>query len=321
MKSLDCQIYFGEATNAEARVYAEFTRPTSADGPTDATLDEPLDVVGSVRGPSCAYAHTLPSRVKFQVGPTAAVGERLLAEAIIPDPCFWTPELPQLYDVQLELKSGEQVLATVTQQLGIRRLGTSGRDLLLDAHRWVVRAISDQHAGTSDGDVEQQMSVCHDAPAAILWRNPTDEVCQLASQLGVLLIADLQTSSDLLSQLHRLSHHAAVAIAIMPSEAVSPDELNALSLRSGRPKNLLLGKRLRDSDDGDRTDWADVLIDVLIIDATNAERCARLAADFRLPALACRPLATATSIAEARAACDALQRDLAPHGDFAGYIV
>ena len=48
---------------------------------------------------------------------------------------------------------------------------------------------------------------------------------------------------------------------------------------------------------------------------------ARLPANHELPIIACRKLAEPVPLSAARAACDALQRDLAPRGQFAGYVV
>ena len=55
---------------------------------------------GHVTGPFCDRAQTLPATL-----PLRAIehGDQLLAEAVVPDPCFWTPELPFQYRVQIEI--------------------------------------------------------------------------------------------------------------------------------------------------------------------------------------------------------------------------
>jgi hypothetical protein len=63
--------------------------------------------------------------------------------------------------------------------------------------------------------------------------------------------------------------------------------------------------------------WADLLF----ASAVNLNWIASVMTQSHLPVLATRPLAAPLELASARAACDALQRDLAPIGQFAGYIV
>lgn len=62
---------------------------------------------GTVTGPRREGSRTLPATVRL-----ASVSGRDVptAEAVLPDPCFWSPELPFLYDVSLELRRGDEVV-------------------------------------------------------------------------------------------------------------------------------------------------------------------------------------------------------------------
>jgi hypothetical protein len=79
------ELFFGEATDAEARVYARLPE----DGPLDG-----WEISGTLTGPECRFAQTLRATFSFRdLGP----GQGLLAEAIATEPCFWAPDLPFLY--------------------------------------------------------------------------------------------------------------------------------------------------------------------------------------------------------------------------------
>src|SRR5690606_21870743 len=104
----------GQASPAETRVYARLV----GEHPRDVQLS------GTLSGPYCEYAHTLPATVRFtDLGP----GPMPLAEAIVPDPCFWTPELPYLYQASVEVRREGNEIARLEQTFGFRPLGPRGR--------------------------------------------------------------------------------------------------------------------------------------------------------------------------------------------------
>src|SRR5258707_3368942 len=100
------EIFFGDANHAEARIYARL-----------AIDKRMLDcrLTGRVIGPACEYAHTLSATIPLVSKRPANVDSQnapaLLAEAIVPDPCFWSTELPFLYEVRFELRRGTELLA------------------------------------------------------------------------------------------------------------------------------------------------------------------------------------------------------------------
>ena len=90
-------IFYGDLTVAQAYVYARLPRPAEDSG---------LSLVGQVRGPRCLQAETLPvTSPLVDLGP----GSTLLARAVIPDPCFWSPDLPAIYDVTLNLLRDQEI--------------------------------------------------------------------------------------------------------------------------------------------------------------------------------------------------------------------
>jgi hypothetical protein len=102
------EIIVGDVSDVEARVYVRY------DGP------EPgIRLGGTLRGPFCKNARTLPAEVAFRQIENVA---KVQAEAVVPDPCMWTPELPHVYEVNVEARQGERVIDTFHGTIGLRRL-------------------------------------------------------------------------------------------------------------------------------------------------------------------------------------------------------
>jgi hypothetical protein len=52
----------------------------------------------------------------------AAAEQPSSAEAIITDPCMWTAEMPQLYQVDIVARRGGNVVAEYHEKIGLNRL-------------------------------------------------------------------------------------------------------------------------------------------------------------------------------------------------------
>lgn len=94
----------GEVSDLEARVIVRFA-------------DDDVRLSGCLRGPYCEKAHTLPAEYPL----VRLAGQKSTAEAIVTDPCAWSPELPHLYRVEVEAIRGDAVVATYHGELGLRR--------------------------------------------------------------------------------------------------------------------------------------------------------------------------------------------------------
>ena len=299
------EIFFGQATPAEARLYVRVTVPET---PGDITLS------GNLSGPFCRYAQTLPLTVPLHAKeqPRAASRQSLdgeppqaFSELVIPDPCFWTPELPFLYRAQLELRRGTGSIDTAQRVIGVRRLGVRGRDLFFEGKRWVLRGIRVESTGLPD------LGAWRDASAALVVKNPSDQLCEELSQAGILLVAEVQgTAADIASELARLSRWAAVGIAILECT-----ETLGIEIRRRAP-NILLGKRTKGGA-AVEAEWAHVALCA----ASELARFSGCAQETHLPVIAERRTTQRLPPNAARAECDRLQSDLADIGDFAGYVV
>jgi hypothetical protein len=300
-------LFFGSADPAQARVYAAVTLAENHLH----ELDQ-FQLSGYLIGPTCDFAHTLPARIPFA---TRKTDNTLLSEAIVPDPCFWTPELPFLYRANLQLTKNQTVVQQHHGIVGIRRLGVRGRELYFEGKRFVLRGIHLTQG--NNNPTETDLAFARETWTAAIVARPSMQLCELANRRGLLLIADLRTSNGNHSPnapaeaIHSVAQWPAVVMAI-----VDADSLPTLR-RQGPSRNLLICQYLPAAEWSPASEHAQIIF----ADVGNAADFARHAKKCDRPVIAVRPLAQTAKIEDARAECDSLQRDLAPYGDFAGYIV
>jgi hypothetical protein len=301
------ELFSGSANPAEARVYAVVTL-------AEKHRDElkKFQLSGHLIGPECDFAHTLPARIPFA---HRGSDNTLLAEAIVPDPCFWTPELPFLYRAELELRDEVESSEKFSQTVGIRRLGVRGRELYFEGKRFVLRGSSghvDWKAPTESGMVFLRQTW---TAAIVPW--PTAALCELASHRGVLLIADLRSAHS--NSVPSAAAAAVDEVAQWPAAAMAIVDANTLPLIEprGAVRNLLIGQSVS----ADKPVAAAPNTQIIFAEVGELEDFVVRFRNCDRPIIAVRRLPEPVKIEEARAACDALQRDLAPYGDFAGYVV
>jgi hypothetical protein len=254
-------------------------------------------LAGHLTGPFCRYAQTLPATIPLvDLGP----GPSLLAQAVVPDPCFWTPELPFLYRARVELHADGKLLASTERPLGIRRLGSRGRWFYYEGRPWVLRGAHRWRAEVSDVPEFRQ------ADAALFVDDPGEALCVAASEQGVLIVAGLdgRDAESLQRSIRRLARHACVGFIVLDD---LPDHLDPRTLAP----NVVFVQRV----DRARTParWARALL---------CNELERLPKSPLLPVIAYRPArGCSISIPEHRCMCDDLQRDLAGWNAIAGYLV
>jgi hypothetical protein len=300
-------LFFGEANPAVARAYLRLRPPP----PVGVDFKE-LSLAGRLIGPFCDFAETLPLKVQFLPLRNAPDSGTLVAEAIVPDPNFWTPELPFIYRAEIEVRHGERVLLNQKRQFAIRRFGARDRFLAFEGKRFVLRGVWQNDDAWRDG---AEWEFARDSWTAVVLPRPSDEACDFASRRGILVVADLTSglrdAGQLASELHRLAHWPAVAMAMLPGDA--PIE-NVFSLFA---QNLLLAQNVPAGSSFDLAHWAAAAI----VEVAEPAKFAEQTYGCMQPVIASRKSTVATSIEQTRAGCDRLQSDLAPFGDFAGYIV
>jgi hypothetical protein len=113
--SYEIQITVGDVNDVEARVFATL-KAIGVDA--GSVTPEPIALRGTLKGPICNVAHTLPAEFEFRPVQGATLPA---AEAYVPDPCVWSPELPHVYIVDVEARHGERVVAEYHGPIGFRK--------------------------------------------------------------------------------------------------------------------------------------------------------------------------------------------------------
>jgi hypothetical protein len=261
-------------------------------------------LTGSLAGPECRYARTLPS--SYALSPLAT-SAGLLAELVLPDPCFWTPEMPLLYRLDMQLRSTAGETHAFSRLVGIRRWSVDRTALWLDGRRTVLRGV---YAGPHDL-TEKQLVEAHAEQLTLIAHQPDAAFCEAASRIGVALVTDLRglgQPAAVTRELVRASHWPAVLMALVEVSQVAGDQ--------PLPAGLMMVHPL-DTSNGEMAPWSDGVL--VATDAPHA--LPDWLAEVDKPVLALRRGPPDMCLATVRQACDRLQADLAPRFDLAGYFV
>lgn len=314
---VDVAVVLGPCDELRAEVYvraALLSPPRARTGP--------LRMEGTLSGPECRRAITLPvtARVVDRGGgsaPAAALGRVVLTE-----PSFWTPQVPGLYRLDIRLFDGPHEMAAFTRSVGLRRLGVRGRSFWLDGHRWVPRAVG--------GAVEAfTVAAWRGAAAAALLVDPSAAVLARADEEGVTIIAVLPADVSLANdRVADWSVHPSVALAVAPRGWPADTSAALAAATRNRRGTLLLARAV----DGTVPPPPGPECDALVVElAAGAVPEAAWREGRTVPLVACRDDAAAADVAAGRAACDRLQADLAAWGlatgagrlpwDWAGYAI
>jgi hypothetical protein len=286
-------LFYGELTVNQASIYARLPRPDD---------DEGLRITGRIHGPRSFNSRTLPASTHlFDLGP----GPTLLARATLTDPTFWSSDLPAIYDAVVELRQRGQVIDTARREIGLRPLGVRGRHFLLQGKPWVMRGVS---AASASVLLPREW---HSA-AAVFVPEQMDARLAEASQRGATSVIELSGPPDeILAQLRIFAMFPAASLAVIHGRMPS-----SFAIKGVAP-NVLIGQPVDRIREFTTQPWTNFIW----AETTDPAVLTPLAASSDRPIVAVRRLPAARTITEARAACDELQRDLAPIGQFAGYVV
>jgi beta-galactosidase/beta-glucuronidase len=109
----EIEIFVGDVNDVEGHVFARVNGAQS-----EQEAGGGIVLSGTLQGPYCETARTLPAKIPFR---DLAPEEKGLAVAIVPDPCVWLPELPHLYQADVEARQGDRVVAEYHGMIGLRR--------------------------------------------------------------------------------------------------------------------------------------------------------------------------------------------------------
>lgn len=289
----------------------------------------PLGLEGTLTGPQCRRATTLPTTARLVDLGRPAGGERApagvaVARAVLTEPAFWTPELPNLYRLQATVRVGTEAAAVIEARVGLRRLGARGRSLRLDGRRWVPRGAMMETGDFDAADLRDRGTVA-------VMVNPGDATCSHADTEGVAMIAipeQVDATSPpaavLTDRIANWALHPAVVMVLLPSGTSAADAAAVAQAVRSVKGTMQLGWQVDGSapppDVPAGIDWLAVGVGL-----DRRPHAAWHAAAPMVPLVACG------AGGGGRGACDALQAALAAWGlaaggervpwDWAGYIV
>jgi hypothetical protein len=110
----EIEITVGDVNDVEARVYARYLAESGEKNAPQA----PITIRGTLRGPNCELARTLPAVFMFRAAPQQSTPT---AEAVVTNPCTWSPELPHLYECDVVAVQGERIVAEYHGPIGFHR--------------------------------------------------------------------------------------------------------------------------------------------------------------------------------------------------------
>lgn len=224
----------GRADEDRAEVWIRCLLPDQGDAPAGTA---PIVVRGTLTGPSCAVANTLPTTVPL-VDQGSEAGRPALARALCTEPAFWTPEMPHLYRVEVELLRGGRVVAAGGRSIGMRRAGTRGASLWLEGRRFVPRGVR------FDGDGEALAALRGVAATAVIDSEMLREtMLDAADRLGVgvvVRVGDVPHPMTLASLVDTCAAHPSVFVVVLPHQAVS-DAARLGAVLARRRGTMLLG--------------------------------------------------------------------------------
>jgi len=295
------QFTVSEQTESSACVFLEF--PTEAGN---------RSLTGKLIGPHCEYARTLPAEFSFvEFSPpdieifSDLNRPKYIAQVI--DPCYWTPELPFLYDLQVSLQREDGKNVEYQAKVGLTRWECHWRNLRLESRRIVLRGSSIEQPTTDS------IPIARAANTALIVDRYDRAFCDVADQVGVIVCLDLRTAGDslssILSQINSSTSVFLVLISSDQSRQKNPDDL--------WPTNCIVAEFLSTTSPEDYTD----LGTVVAFELRGKERPPSWIAKAPRPVIVIRRGEDYADLVAARAACDRLQAELAPEFDLAGYFV
>jgi hypothetical protein len=316
------ELVLGRCDDMRAEVFMRLPpsclpRPLSEDRSEGVSAPPRRRLTGTLTGPESRRGWTLPTTARFVDMPAGSPDDSAAAVArtILTEPSFWTPDLPGLYRLDVQLLDGDTVIATGRRLVGLRRSGIRGTSLWLEGRRWVPRGVVCAATDFAPATLRQ-------AAATAVIVDPPEPLLAEADAEGVPVIAVLADPAGeplavaaAVERLAAWAWHPAAVMAVVP--AGGPREQIAVAAR-GRKGTMQLAGVVGGAEPPPSGFGG---LDAVLVDlAADAVPHADWLGGAPLPLVAWRHDAGHGSAAleDQRRACDRLQAALASWGSAAG---
>lgn len=286
-------LFWTELTAHRGVVYARLTGLPYVDG---------WRLSGAIRGPRSVRHQTLPATIRFSdLGP----GPSHLARSIVPEPSFWSPEAPNLYDVTIELHRDGLPTLTEKRQLGFRPILTGPRYLLREGKPWIPRGVRVRERFPTD------LTAAREQRLMLLLAETNEDPLPEASEQGAYVAIEVAGSPvDIIHQLRWFSRSPAVVMAVVKGNPDAPEQFKQAA------PNLVLAQWMEESN-------AEVWADAVWVPYGGMNVDPEWLRSLGKPVFWSAPIGSHGDLGDARRNCDALQAMLAQqgYGQLSGYFV
>lgn len=149
------------------------------------------------------------------------VSETMQADAKILEPCFWEPEHPFCYEIQLELRAEDSLLDMRRIICGIRHLTFERTELLLNGQECFLEGVW-HSAGSSITELEGW----HEQNCRAFLTAASSELCDRTDRWGPMILQILPpVTAEATDQVVRLRNHASLLMWVVPAD-ITRDYLN-----------------------------------------------------------------------------------------------
>jgi Glycosyl hydrolases family 2 len=198
---------------------------------------EITEIRGHFRGPVCVYASTVEVRYPLQT--LASREESLRKRVIIPEPSWWEPATPFLYNGTIELWEDGKLCDGVELRHGLRVLRRRENRLLLNGRVFHVRGTCYHRQSRADL-VRAHQDGINTLLVPVASRH--SEVWKLADELGFLVIVEVEDVGQDASLIASLAEHASSFGRVYCGGGASEKDLRAmLAARDRQADKPLVG--------------------------------------------------------------------------------
>ncbi len=180
-----------------------------------------LEIRGRLIGPRCIYATTVEVAYPLRrLRPSIEAASGLVRRVVVPEPSFWEPETPFLYQGPLELWEGGRPVDRVHVSCGLRVVGQRMHRPELNGRPLFVRAVGGGRVSDATSPALRAMGV---NTLILPPAEQTAAVWEMADRLGFLGIGRLPATAAAFEQARAARFHPSCLGWLLPA-AVLNDE-------------------------------------------------------------------------------------------------
>ena len=150
--------------------------------------DPDLELRGRLVGPTCPYSTTIELSYPLRMLPRAGTDLPLRGRVVIPEPSWWDPISPFLYQGRIEVWRPDALLGSANVRYGLRWLQLRPDGLYWNGKRLMLRAVDRPDLSQSD-----LLELRRQGNNALILSGGADELWAAAERLGFVTMGRVPT--------------------------------------------------------------------------------------------------------------------------------